>query len=271
MTFKLDATNLQNVTPGNTATLTLPVGKNAPTLDKLQFELGGGLLPAHLLSVIGKGNGRMFFEEDEGAVAINKRDAYRGLFVENGFLTIDFTEPKARNGAVEQLLASVPMSQLQKLTFDIKIDAAAPAGSTLKAQMHLRQPTSNPYILKRLNTTQAFANAGQHIMYLPTGGAGGKMKRIWIEEETSPGGVDYIEIRVGNTLVHETTRAALEHSQKKNGLTPQAGIVCLDFIEDGNLSGVLDTGSAANVELRINGVADTYKVVYDFIDPINRL
>lgn len=270
MGFKLPATNLQNVAPGNVAVLTLPVGKDAPTLDKIMLELGGGLTLANITSVRGKANGRLFFDESGGAVAMQKRDAYRGIFTAAGFLTIDFTEPKARNGAVEQLLASVPMGLLQSLQFEFGIAAGALAGSTLNAQMHLRQPTQNPYILKRLNTTQAFGNAGEHIMYLPTGGAGGKVKRLWIEEGVA-GSVTDVEIRVGNTIVYETNRAKLEQAQKENGLTPQAGIVCLDFIEDGNLSGVLDTGKAANVELRIDGAADTYKVFYDLIDPINRL
>src|SRR5437764_1464434 len=238
--FKLPATNLQNVTPGNTAVLTLPVGKNAPTLDKLLFTLGGGLTAADIVSISGKANGRLFFEETGGAVALKKRDAYRGIFTEAGFLTIDFTEAKARNGAVEQLLASIPMGLLQKLQFELKLAPGANAASTLTAQMQLRQPTNNPYILKRLNTNEHFGNSGQHIMYLPTGGAGGKMKRVWIEE-ASAGSVSDVQIRVGNTNVDETTRAELEHSQKENGLTPQAGILCLDFIEDGNLSGVLDT------------------------------
>lgn len=270
MGFKLPATNLQNVAPGNTAVLTLPVGKSAPTLDKIQLELGGGLTLANITAVRGKANGRLFYEESGGAVAIQKRDAYRGIFTAAGYLTLDFTEPKARNGAVEQLLASIPMGLLQQLQFEFVIAGAANPASTLKAQMHLRQPTNNPFILKRLNTTQAFGNAGEHIMYLPTGGAGGKMKRIWVEEAVA-GSVTDVQLRVGNTIVYETNRNQLEHSQKENGLTPQAGIVCLDFVEDGNLSGVLDTSNAANVEARITGAADTYKVFYDLIDPIGRL
>ena len=71
---------------------------------------------------------------------------------------------------------------------------------------------------------------------------------------------------------YETNRAKLEHSQKVNELVPQAGIVVLDFIEDGNLSGVLDTGSASNVEMRLKASAgNTYTVYYELIDPIGRL
>ena len=270
MTFKLNATNLQNVAPGNTATLKLPVGKNAPTLDKIQLQLTGGMLPSHIESIRGKANGRLFFDESTGTI-MNARDTYRGLFVDPGFLTIDFTEPKARNGAVEQLLASVPMSQLQDLSFEIKIAANAPVTGRLDAQIMVRQPTANPYILKLLNTTQNFGQSGEQIAYLPTGGAGGKLKRIFLNEQT-PGTITGLQIRIGNTISYETTRAKLEFEQKRNGLTPQTGVVCLDFIEDGNLSGVMDTGNAANVELRIqSAAANTYQIFYQLIDPIGRL
>jgi hypothetical protein len=270
MSFKLRATNLQNVSPGNTATLKLPVGKNAPTLDKIILELTGGMTVAHIESIRGKANGRLFMDESTGYV-MNLRDTYRGIFNVAGFVTIDFTEPRARNGAIEQLLASVPMSMLQDLSFEIKIAAGAPAEGRIDAQIVVRQPTNNPYILKKLNTTASYAASGEQIAYLPTGGAGGKLKRIWIHEGTD-GTVTDLQIRVGNSIAYETNRAKLEYAQKCNGLTPQAGVVVLDFVEDGNLSGVLDTGNAANVELRMtSSAANTYTIWYEFIDPIGRL
>lgn len=270
MTFKLRATNLQNVAPGNTATLKLPVGKNAPTLDRIQLELSGGMLPSHIESIRGKANGRMFFDESTGTI-MTARDTYRGIFTASTFLTIDFTEPGARNGAVEQLLASVPMSQLQDLTFEIKIAAGAPALGRIDAQIQVRQPTNNPFIMKLLNTSATYGAAGEQIAYLPTGGSGGKVKRIFLHEQT-PGTITDLQIRIGNTISYETSRTKLEFEQKRNGLTPQVGVVCLDFIEDGNLSGVMDTGNAANVELRIQSSAgNTYRVFYQMVDPIGRL
>ena len=270
MSFKLRATNLQNVAPGNTATLKLPVGKNAPTLDKVILELTGGLLASHIESIRGKANGRLFMDESTGTI-MNLRDDYRGVFTAAGFLTLDFTEPNARNGAIEQLLASVPMSMLQDLSFEIKLAAAAPALGRIDAQIVVRQPTNNPFILKKLNTTASFAASGEQIAYLPTGGAGGKLKRIWIHEGVA-GTITDLQIRVGNSIAYETNRTKLEYAQKCNDLTPQAGIVVLDFIEDGNLSGVLDTGNAANVELRLtSSAANTYTIWYEFIDPIGRL
>ena len=269
MKFKQRLTNLQNVSPGNTATLKMPVGKDAPTLDKIQFELSGGMLPSHIESIRGKANGIMFFDEITGTM-MNIRDDYRGIFTASNILTLDFTEPNARNGAVEQLAASVPMSLLQDLIFEIKIASGAPALGRIDASMLIRPPTTNPYIKKQRSTSAAFPNSGEQIAYLPVGAAGGKVTRIFIHEAT-PGTITNLELRVGNTVSYEVSRAKLEYEQKRNGLVPQTGIVVLDFIEDGNLSGVMDTGASANIELRLtSSAANSYQVFYQLIDPIGR-
>lgn len=270
MSFKQRLTNLQNVAPGNTATLKVPTGANAPTLDKIIVELSGTLDTADIESIRGKANGKLFFDEITGTI-VNKRRAYKGIATSVSYLILDFTEPNARNGAVEQLVGTIPLSQLQDLSFEFKLAAGAPVNGRMEAEMHYRQPTRNPFIQKLLNTTASFAASGEQIIYLPTGGAGGKLKRVWIHEQT-PGTITEVEMRVGNTTAWETNRNRLEKSQIDNELVPQAGIVVLDFIEDGNLSGIIDTGNSANVELRIDSsAANTYQVFYELIDPIGRL
>jgi hypothetical protein len=274
MSYKLQLTNLQNVAPGNVATLKLPTGKGAPTIDQIKLALTGGMLPSHIEWLRLKANGRIFFDEGTGS-EIADRDDYRGVFSENGYVVVDFTEPNARNGASEQLLASVPASLLQDLTCEIKIAAGAPGGGRIAATMNYRPPTNNPYILKRLATTQDFSSAGSagapNIMYLPTGQSGGKIKRVWIKE-TTPGNILAAELRIANNVVTTTTRANAENDQKRNKLVPQSGWFVLDFVEDGNLAGILDTATAPEAELRLETTAgEQIKVYYDFIDPINRL
>lgn len=271
MGYKLPLTNLQNVAAGNVATLKVPVGANAPTYDQIKLELSGGMTVANIEWVHGKINGRIFLDEGSGTV-INDREDYRGIFTDTATVVLDFSEPRARNGAVEQLLASIPGHLCQDLTFEIKI--ASGATGTIKAYANYRPPTSNPYVRKLLNTSQSFGAAGTEaapqIMYLPVGGAGGKVKRVWIHEGT-PAGITGVALRIGNNAVHEVTRTRLEHDQKRMLLVPQAGIVVLDFVEDGNLAGMLDTEKAPLAELRIIGSANTYTVYTEMIDPIGRL
>ena len=276
MGLKNPLTNLQNVVPGNTATLKVPVGKGSPTYDQIKFALGGGLTAAHLTSIVGKANGRIFMDESAGgATRVNLRDAYKNTAVAAGFVVLDFTERQARGGSAEQLVASIPGALLQDLSFEIKIAAGAPAGGTIAASANYRPPTSNPFIRKILNTNQSFAAAGTtgtpNIMYLPVGGAGGKMKRVWISESTA-GVITHAQIRIANNVVFDADRTTAENDQTRNLLVPQAGMFVLDFIEDGNLAGLLDTSAAPSVELRLTtSAAATFSVDYELIDPINRL
>jgi len=274
MAYSLPLTNLQNVGTNNVATLKMPAGPGAPTFDQIKLELGGTATDAHIDWIRAKANGRIFMDEGLGT-RIKSRDAYRGITSETAFVVLDFTEPKARNGAAEQLLASVPASLLQDLSLEIKLGAAWPAGGTLKASAIYRPPTNNPFIRKMLNTNQAFTAAGTdaapNIVYLPIGGGGGKIKRVWIHESVASN-ITGAQIRIANNVVYEATRAQIENDQKRNGLTPQASLVVLDFVSDGNLAGMLDTEKAPNVELRlVTGAAAVYTIYYELIDPIDRL
>jgi len=275
MGYKLQLTNLQNVVPGNVATLKVPTGPGAPTYDQIQLVLGGGMLPAHIVSIRGKANGRIFLDENGGGAVINEREAYRGIYTDATFVMVDFTEPRARNGAAEQLVAAVPGSALQDLTFEITIAAAAPAGGTIQAVANYRPPTTNPYIRKLLSVSQGFVGAGTlsapNVLYLPVGSAGGKMKRVWLREP-APGVITHAQIRIANNVVYDIDRAAAEAGQKRFNLVPQSGIFVLDFIEDGNLAGLLDTSKAPNCEVRlVTSAGGQFVADYELIDPIGRL
>lgn len=274
MSYKLTLTNLQNVVAGNIATLEIPAGDGAPTYDKIKLILSGSMTPAHIEWVRLKADGRIIWDEITGTV-IQKRDDYKGVFTESGIVCLDFTEPNTRNGATEQLLSAVPGSLVKKLTLEVKIAAAAPGTIRMKAQALYRPPTNNPFVAKKFNVSQSFVGAGTdtapNIIYLPVGTAGGKIKRIWIHEGVA-GSVTGTVVRVANNVIHEATRAEVENEQKRNKLVPQTGIHVVDFIEDGNLAGLMDTSTMPNVELRlVTSAADTYQVFYEFIDPIGRL
>lgn len=276
MGYKLPLTNLQNVAPGNVATLTLPAGPGAPTYDQIEFLLGAGLLPAHITSIRGKINGRIFLDESGGGGTMaQSRDAYKNVFTQASVVALDFTERNSRNGAAEQLVASIPGALCQSITFEITISSAAPAGISLAASANYRPPTTNPYIRKLFTTTASFAAAGStgtpNIMPLPVGGAGGKLKRIWFRE-SAVGLITHAQIRIANNVVYDADRTTFENDQKRNLLVPQTQIAVIDFIEDGNLAGMLDTSSAPNCELRLTTSAPgTYGIDYEMIDPIARL
>lgn len=263
--------NLQNVRAagGGVAILTLPL---SITVDKLKLKLLNDLTAADIMRIEGKANGKTFFV-DTGARR-KARQSYKGVHTEAGYLTIDFTEPNARGGAVPQYLASIPANLLKSLTFEITL-AAAGAGKTfgMEAYAEFRGPTQNPYITKFQDFNVSLPNSGEHDLFLPSGISGGIIKRVWLHHT---GHLTKSDLRVNRITAIRAGIDDLTYQQKENNLVPQANVAVLDFVVDGNLQGALNTagssGQAPSVELRLTSdAADVISGHIEYIDPIGRL
>jgi hypothetical protein len=258
--------DFQNCTPGNVGILKLSY--NA-TFDKLHLKLGGGLTVAHLDKIEGKANGVTFFEDN--AANIIKRDAYLGVFTQADTLTIDFTEPNTKGGAAQQYLASLPRNLLTSLTFEVSILPAAPAGMTLKCEGEYRDPTQNPFILRRKKFAIPLSVNGDNDYSLPSGDTiGGLIKRVWIHHG---GSIQAAELRTNGTPRIRASVASMEYKQKRNRVVPQANLLVLDFIDDGNLMGMLNTTIVKETLLRLNtNAAGGQATVYlDYLADYRRL
>jgi hypothetical protein len=260
--------NVQNVGPGKTAIVDFPC---SVTYDKIHLLLGGGLLASDITQIVLKANGKTFTTLD-GAKIVSMQD-YKGIFTQASGITLDFTEPKARGGAVPQYMASIPANLLSKLTAEITIAATANALSTLECSAEFRGPTQNPYIRKVFLANVALPIAGQNDIFLPNGVAGGLIKRIWMFQSV----VTNLEIQMNRTRVFNQSQAQWQEVQKENQLVPQTGLDVVDFIADGNMQGIFNTAGQPNqptpeVMLRVTASAAGSMAMYlEYIDPINRL
>ncbi len=256
--------DLQNVKPGNVAILKLSY--NA-TFDKIHLKLGGGLTKADIKRIEGKANGVSFFV-DEGAF-LELRDAYSAVYTDADTMTLDFTEPNTKGGASAQYLSSIPRNLLKSLTFEITIDGGADVDSTLKAEAEYRDPTVNPFILRRKDFTIPLPLTGENDFILPAGIDGGLIKRIWMHHT---GHIIKGELRKNGFPTIRATVASVEYSQKRNRIVPQTDILVLDFIADGNLMGMLNTTNATEILLRMTTDApDAARVFIDYIDDLRKL
>lgn len=256
--------DLQNVGPGKVAVLKLSY--NA-TFDKIHFKLGGGLTKADIGRIEGKANGVSFFVDDGSYVAL--RDAYAGVFTQTDTMTLDFTEPNTKGGASAQYLASLPRNLLQSLTFEITIGGGANSASTMTAEAEYRDPTMNPFILRRKDFTIALPVTGENDFVLPAGVNGGLIKRIWLHHG---GNITKAELRMNGTPMLRESVASATYAQKRNRVVPQTNTLVLDFIADGNLMGMLNTTRATEVLLRITtSAADTARVFVDYINDLRKL
>jgi hypothetical protein len=256
--------DLQNATPGNTAVLKLSY--NA-TFDKLHLKLGGTLAKTDIGTITGKANGVTFFEDDAANLAL--LDAYNGVFTQSDTITIDFTEPNTRGGAAAQYLASIPRNLLKSLTFEIQIKSTAPSGMTLKAEGEYRDPTTNPFILRRKKFTMPLGFVGDNDMALMSGPQGGIIKRVRVQHG---GNVTAAELRTNGTPRIRASVASLTYAEKRNRLTPQTNWLMLDFIADGNLMGMLDTTKATETLLRLTtSAADSATIYVDYVADLRAL
>lgn len=261
--------NVQNVGPGKVAIATFPCNV---TYDKIKLVLGGGLTAADITLIEGKANGKSFMF-DTGAFAV-ARQAYKGVATDPGYITLDFTEPHARGGAVPQFMASIPANLLASLTFEITIAATANALSTLGVHVEFRAPTTNPFIRKLIKFNSNLPNVGDNDLFLPSGAAGGIIKRIWLH---NAGIITNYDLRINRLTARRAAKADWQFEQKENLLVPQANIDVIDFIADGNMQGALNTGADAKgqvptVEFRATASAAGPLVGYiEYIDPIGRL
>ncbi|MES2367203.1 MAG: major capsid protein P2 [Pseudomonadota bacterium] len=256
--------DFQNKSPGNVAVLKLSY--NA-TFDKLHFQLGGGLTKADIGRIEGKANGVSFFVDDGSLMEL--RDAYAGVFTDSDTLTLDFTEPNTKGGASAQYLASLPRNLLTSLTFELTISADADPGMTLGCTAEYRDPTVNPFILRRKDFTVPMSVTGENDFMLPSGMDGGLIKRVWIHHG---GNVTKAELRTNGTPRIRAVVAQIEYAQKRNRVVPQEDILVLDFIADGNLMGMLNTAQVKETLLRITTSApDQARVFVDYIDDLRKL
>ena len=256
--------DLQNVRAGVSAVLKLSY---KATFDKVHLFLGGGLTKAMIGRIEGKANGVSFFVDDGSLVGL--RDAYMGIFVDPNVITLDFTEINTRGGAAAQYLASIPRNLLASLTFEIEIKATAPVGATMMAEAEYRDPTQNPYILRRKDFNIPLSIAGDNDNMLPVGVNGGLVKRIWIHHT---GNVLKAELRANGTPRIRASVGSMTYAQKRNRLVPQTNVLVLDFCADGNLMNMLDTSAISEGLLRVTTSApDTVKCFIDYVDNLAKL
>lgn len=257
--------DLQNVRPGVTAVLKLSY---KATFDKIHLFLAGTLVTKAMIGRIeGKANGVTFFVDDGALIGL--RDAYQGIFVDPNVITIDFTEPNSRGGAAAQYLAALPRNLLNSLTFEIEIKATAAANIMITAEAEYRDPTPNPFILRRKDFNVPLAITGENDIMLPTAINGGLIKRIWLHHT---GFITKAELRTNGTPRMRASVASMEYSQKRDNEVPQVNMLVLDFIGDGNLMNMLNTAGIQECLLRLTtSGADSVRAYIDYVDDLKKL
>ncbi|CAN0621098.1 P2_N domain-containing protein [Burkholderia multivorans] len=184
--------NFQNIAPGQTAILTFPIG---PTYERVKINLLNGLLVQHVSLLVMKINDKPFFTVT-GADLLAE-NLYEGRTNPNTLILLDFLRNNAKSssskmGATaqtsEQLLTAISSALMQKLTLEVTLTAAAPAGSNMQAFAQLNDPSKNPMVLKQLQSAMSFPYAQDNDVPLAVGRAGAIIKKLFIHQSNYASG-----------------------------------------------------------------------------------
>lgn len=267
--------NFQNIGPGKTAIMELPLG---PTYEALHIDLNGGLLITDIETIIGRIDNKPFWTST-GAELL-KQINYEGYSIPTDKLSLDFTLENAVSqgsptGATSQageiLLTCLPSKAMQSLTFEFKLSAAANVASNMTALMQIAEPTNNPFVKKQFETSQSFAGANKHSVLLPTGEAGGMLQKMFLHT-SGAGVITEVEIKNNGVTIAEATPEEIKYIQTEfYGKVQQADMLVLDFHLQGMRSKLFNTVMGKNTYMKLTtDGAMNLKIVSRFIDPINR-
>jgi len=200
------------------------------------------------------------------------RMQYRGIAANAGFLTLDFTEIRAKT-IKGQKLGSVDTRLLR--TLSLEVTYAAVAGPAMVGWAEFDEATEYDKLYdaversllgKCLAQAYNFAAAGTFPIKLPYGHTGGSLiKRIHFHGAT----VTAAEVRKNGLIVHQSVDALNDFLQGEYARTPQANVYTVDFIEDGNQSGALNAAEAQSMEyyVTVNGAGNVF-VEMELLDPL---
>lgn len=217
------------------------------TVDRIILALGGGNNAANMTNIRLLANEKAIFE-DTGA-RVDMRQQYRGITANAAFLSLDFSEIRART-IIGQRVGSIDTvsSKINKLT--LEIDLGAGVAPTLSAFAMISgapqaDPNFNRLIAKVLNRTFNPGGAGEFLFDFNFQRVPGSfVKRVHLSGVTATD----TRVKKNGIEIYKASNARADYFQTEFQRTPQANTQHIDFIVDGNLSEALPMANAQSME-----------------------
>jgi len=248
------------------------------TVERLILQLGGGALTKAMLTGIQlKANGKVIY--DSTGSATDARMQFRGVGANPAFLTIDFTELKARSKL--GLMGGCLDTTLGVKDLRLEVTTAGATTPTLIGYAEVSTPQvgpeyafMRPLIARVHRLTQSIGGAGTFPLVVPhldPNSGGSLFKRIAILSANCTG------VRVERNGIREyevNAAAANNFNQVEYGRVTQSGLWMVDFIVDGIFEDrVLDTRpggrtTTANV-FGTFSAAETITIEAEVMEPLD--
>lgn len=268
-------TPFNNVAANGTATLDVLVNVGGKVINRIVLESNAANTKANKTSIIIRASdadkgGKIIFQSSGSNT--DSRMQYRGIAASANYLTLDFTEIRAKT-VKGQKIGAVDTRLIKTMSMEVVLGAGAAPTMVAWAEFDegadydkLYDPNERALLGKVLQQVYNFAAAGTFAVRLPYGQTGGSLiKRIHYFGATVTGA----EVRKNGFIVHQSTDALNDFIQGEYQRTPQANIYTVDFIQDGNQSNALNAADAQSMEyyVTVNG-AGNVTVEMELLDPL---
>ena len=217
------------------------------TIDRIILELGGGNTKANMTLIRMLANEKEIFN-DTGSNC-DSRMQYRGITANASYLTLDFSEIRART-IVGQRVGSIDTisAGINKISCEVTLGAGvAPTLSSFAMLSAAPQtdPAFNRLIAKIANRTFNPGGSGEFLFdfnyqRVPFS----YIKRVHLIGAT----VTAARAKKNGIEILKATNARKNFVQTEFLRTPQANIYCFDFVVDGNMSDALPMANAQSME-----------------------
>jgi len=276
----LKLTPFTNVVANQTATLDLLALTAGRVIDRVVLMLGGTFTKAQITDIRVKANGKIIWQDSGDRT--DKRMQYRGQTAAATYLTVDFSEIRAKE-LLDQKLGSIDTARSGISSLTMEVDIGAATSPTLAAwaecswqNTQVEAQAGSQYsgadlIGKVLNFPhQVNATAGKYPITIPYGRQGGSLiKRIHLV----PGAgitLNGFEVRKNGVTIFDSTVGVNNFINTEYQRTPQSGWIHCDFINDGNFfSNVLNAAEAQTMEYYADVTVTTpgtVQVVVEMLD-----
>ena len=254
-----------NVVGNGTATVNLPVGMS---YNEIILALGGTTFTKAMLTGIRvKVNGKIIYNQIGSR--LDSMNQYRGLTASAGFLTIDFTEPKAKT-MVEQYLGNInTASGVSSVT--VEVDIAGATAPTLDSWAELGPPAKLGVLAKQIPFSQSFSSSGKLPMKLiDITNRGALIKRVHFAHG---GNLSAMEVKKNGIVIWDNVpTAACSFWQGEYGKAAQANIYTYDPCADNNYANAVKTADATSMEFNPTfSAADSVTAVMEVLDILSNM
>lgn len=256
---------MTNVVATGVATVSLPVGMS---YNRIILALGGTAFTKSMITNINvRLNGKIIFQ-NSGA-RLDLQNQYRGLPSNPNFLTIDFTEPRAKIMA-EEYLGNINTAQgVSSLTLEVTITGAT--APTLDTYSELGPPAPLGIIAKQILFTNSVAGAGKiPIKLIDVANRGAIIKRVHFAHG---GNLNALEVKKNGIVIHDNVLTAVNAFNQSDYLkTAQTNLYTFDPCMDNNYANAIKTMDMVSLEFNPTwGAADTVTAVLETLDTLGNM